>query len=362
MPSRTSTFVIAFGLGVCVALDSGSAAAQPRQPATETPAAPTPQAARERRWQIGAHVGPSIDQQPTTGTASLPSTGTTVGGLVSASTFYFGTGASLFNQYRSSLPIAALDQALSILPVHRNQGFSVGVRAQRALSARLAVELSGDYIRSQVRFTPDVRAALDAASSSYQSALAQTLALSPEASSASSATTVIDDQLATRLVVTGALIVRLRTSGSTIPYILGGAGMMRDDGNALSATLDGHYVLGATSYLEARDIVWMRYQEPSRSVVVLVGSGITRDVSPRVGLRADLRFHVLKNAGVTLVDVAPSRVQQSQGSPFPVLAIGGLRFDATGPLSGAPLTAAATFTGSGLRMHTAATVGLFVRF
>ncbi len=348
----TCLVVGALTTAVAGAAAQGSASVEP------APAAPP---ARTLRWEFEVHGGLSINRNQTGGTANLPTTGTTVQGLVSVNTFAFGTGTSLFNGSRPQTSIIGLDGILSASPVTRNAGVALGGRVQRAVNDRLAIEVSGDFLRSHLAFRPSVLSGIEATRTSYGSALEHTLAQSNERSSASSVATLADRQPATRVVVTGALVRHWRHSSRTMPYVLAGGGMLFTHANALHATLAGSYRLGTTSYVTGADTVRLYVQEDSRAVVALAGAGIKQVLSRHIGFRVDARVHGYRNSLRTIVDVTPAMAAQSLGPTLPLLNVDALQFSAIAPLSQPSLTAV-TFAGSGLSAHTSVTAGLFLRF
>ena len=92
------------GVMVAACLLRGSAAtAQPAQPASDETA--PGEISEPPKWEVEVHGGLSFDRDASGGSSSLPTTGSTIQGLASLSTFYFGSGAALFNQIRPSSQI-----------------------------------------------------------------------------------------------------------------------------------------------------------------------------------------------------------------------------------------------------------------
>lgn len=348
-------------LWLCVVgAPSRPAAAQPPASSTQsaTPSAPT----RRPLWTIEIHAGGSFDRAQPNGSATLPVTGALVQERVSASTLLFGSAAALFNQNRQATPIVPLDTVLSSMGALRSRGVALGGRVERAITERLGIEVAGDYLRGHVAFTPALSSGVSATRASYESALGQTLALSSESSSATAVATITDRQLATRLTATASLVAHLRRSGAARPYVLAGGGVMVTHPNALVATLQGTYRLGTTSYVQATDLVSIRYAEASRSYVALGGAGAIYALSSRTGIRVDARAHVYKNSSVSLVDATATPSVQSLGPTLPIANFNALQFSAIGPMNGPPISGTPTFTGSGLRVHAVVSAGLFLRF
>jgi hypothetical protein len=342
------------------ALTASAVAVVAQGSAAPDPAVAT-SAARPSPWEVEVHGGLSMNRDQTSGIATLPTTGTTVQGLVSLNTMAFGAGTALFNSNRPSTPIVGLDGILSASPVTRNAGAALGGRVQRALNDRLAIEVSGDFLRGRLAFRPTVLSGIESTRASYATALERTLALSDEVSSASSVATIADRQLATRVVATGALVRHWRRSGRTMPYVLAGGGVMFNHANALEATVAGTYRLGITSYVTGVDTVRVHVQEDSKAIVALGGVGVKHAMSRHTGFRVDARVHAYRNSLRTVVDVTPTMAAQSLGPTLPLLNVDMLQFSAIAPLS-QPSLSAVTFAGSGLNVHTSVTAGLFLRF
>jgi hypothetical protein len=344
------------GLLMAACLLGGSAAqAQPAQPASEDT---TPTIVGEPQWEIEAHGGISFDKDASGGSGTLPTTGTTLQGLISLSTFFFGSGTSLFNQARPGSTITPLDAALLGPAVTRGQGPTGGVRVYRAITHRFGIEFGGDYIRSRMALRSTTLSALEASRASFVRALGATL----PGATVNAVTTTTDNVDAPRVLATGALVVNLRTSGRTIPYVVVGGGMIFNNGTSPTASLDGTYQVGAPSTLYGTDSVKLSYVEDDHTPVYLGGAGIKQQLSPHFGFRIDGRVHVYKVSTISMVDVTPGQQLETTGQPPPIITLGALQFSALGPLNGVPYGSAQTFAGSGLQAQVSVTAGLFFRF
>ena len=154
-------------------------------PPQEPAAAPAPPV--EPKWDIEVHGGLSTNGHQNSGSGSLPSTGAIVGGWISASSFYFGTGATLFNQNevaisgsQSPATIAPLDPVLLGSAIRRPRyAGTLGVRVGRSFARRFTAEVTADYDPGDMTFTNTALAGIEATRASYVPALAR--ALSPAA-------------------------------------------------------------------------------------------------------------------------------------------------------------------------------------
>jgi hypothetical protein len=327
-----------------------------------TPASTTP------RWSVEVHAGISSPQNQSNGSGVLPTTGTLLQGQISASTFYFGEGASLFNANQRTVAgaqspvIVPLDGALVSAMTTRKPGPAFGVRLERAIKERFAVQVSGDLTLDHLEYTPEALAAIESTRTSYIPALQRALTASPLTSSVTSVSTLTDHQRATQAFATGAFVVKLRTSGKTIPYIDGGGGVVLNGGNTPQASLVGNYTLNNPAQLLGTDTVAITFSQENWTEVGVFGGGFTHDVTSKWGIRVDASEYLFKNTGETDIAVTPTLGFQSIGQPFPLVNAGSLKFATTAPLSGAPVTASPTFTSSGLQGHLIVSAGFFLRF
>lgn len=329
---------------------------------TSTPASTAP------RWNLEVHGGISAPQNQSNGSGALPTTGTLLQGEISASTFYFGDGARMFNDNQRAIAgtqspvIVPLDGILLGAITTRKPGPAFGVRVERAIKERFAVQVSGDLALDHLEYTPEALTAIETTRTSYIAALQRALSPSALTSSVTSVSALTDHQRATQVFATGAFVLKLRTSGKTIPYVDGGGGVVLNGGNTPQASLVGNYTLNNPAQLLGTDTVAITYSQESWTEVGLFGGGVTHDVTSKWGIRVDAREYLFKNTGETDIAVTPTLGFQSTGQPFPLVNAGSLKFATTAPLSGAPVSASPTFTGSGLQGHLIVSAGFFLRF
>jgi hypothetical protein len=381
---------LAFCIGVVsVVLGGRAATAQSNQPPTDpAPAQAQPsqatEPASERHWELEVHGGLSVNGYQNSGSGSLPATGAIIGGKISASSFYFGTGAQLFNQNEVgdsravTVPtITPVDQVLQSSVIQRQRrGGTLGVRLGRSIGRRFAADFTFDYSPANEAFANTALAGIEATRASFTPALQHALSVSSVASTVTSVATVIDRQRISQLFATGALRINLRETGRAIPYVTIGAGVVLSSGNLPSATLVGGYQLGTSSQILGTDTVNLTYSLKGRTWVGTGGAGLRYFITPTRGIRFDGRLQMYPNTIVNLVDATPAMALRSSGSPFPLINSGALQFSSTAPLNGVSVsatpgaTAAAgsvapgstTFTGKGLLPQVSLTIGLFWRF
>lgn len=113
----------------------------------------------------------------------------------------------------------------------------------------------------------------------------------------------------------------------------------------------------------------LRYSVPARNFVGVFGGGVKYALSPRSGVRADVRAHIGKTGIDTLVDAAPA-VQTSIPGGTASFTNPSLQFasnpplqpNATSTLSGPAINGFRTFQGTGTETQISFTAGWFWRF
>jgi len=351
----TATSALAQGTGVAASIPSSQADAAPAARSSD---------ASPRVWEVELHGGRYWAGGGQGGSGTLPSTGGVAQGLVSASTFYAGSGASAFNasQAGAGIAITPLDAVLLGAAVTRRSDAELGVRVQRTLTPHLAFEASAEYGFGAYAFRSSALTGIEASRASYLAALQRVLGRAPLASTVTSVSTITDAPSAPQVVVTGALVARWKEGSRFIPYVTAGAGAVMNNGTLPKASLTGAYQFGSDAQILGTDTVALHYTQRTASVVYLGGGGVKYLLMPRLGIRLDARVQAYRSPLTSLVDMTPGASIESTGAAYPVVDAGSLRFSATSPLTAGPVAGAVTFKGSGLEAHTVLTVGTFLRF
>ncbi|HEY7444574.1 MAG TPA: hypothetical protein VH701_19240 [Vicinamibacterales bacterium] len=355
------------------------------------------------KWEVEFHVGGIRQTNPTGGTATLPGPGQVfmTGSGVSnpppssrrASSWYFGDGALLFNQAASSLAmqatsplglssrIATLDPVLGSALGRWQSGGTIGVSVSRALTPRLSAELSLDYSLQRLQITQPNSDAIEATRASFIPAWAGVItANSNRVLNSLTSTATFDNGNRHQFLVTSSLVVNLRTTGRVVPYATVGAGVLAITGKAPSATLNGNYrfLLPSAAPIDETDSVTVTDASRNQTLAGTLGGGVKYQVSPRWGLRIDVRLVLSKNTARTIVDATPSvalgqrpagrgvlgaepSIQFSNNASEPVTALG-VTAVASSTLTGPAITELRTFSGSGVSTHPNLTVGIIWRF
>ena len=339
------------------------------------------------KWEIEVHAGGMRTGRPTAAETAMPPEAESfmaVNGRPSryVSSWYFGDGSALKNQQAAAFPtprstrIVPLDPILTGVAATSSDAPNFGLRVARRLTPRLSAEFNLDYAPSRLEWLDSALTHIEASRASVANSWREDFASGFGLNGVATSVTEIDGGDGGQLVSSGTLTLRLRRSGTLIPYVTGGLGGAFHRGRRPSATLKGtlsfdfiFLAIGGTQVtFNESDTVTVRLSEPDLSLVGVIGGGFTHDLSSRHGFRADVRFHLKPNAVDTEISASPAiapanpafrvasattpSVQHSNLAPA----------EARSSLSGPAITAFRTREGSGLHTDTALTVGYFWRF
>jgi hypothetical protein len=341
-------------------------------------------AARPGKWTIELYGGGSSASGSTTGTpiddfpAGTPFTLVSGAPSRAVSSWFFGDGAALLNQVLTQFAAEAgttfprilpLDDALKADGGKLPGGAMFGVRLGRVLTPTLSLEVSVERSLAKMGLSDSLMQGLDAASESFKSAFEALLGSAPAANVAvtSSVTTRDASTVQTRIA---AAVKWTVSSGSRIEaYLTGGGGLIRNSGEAPQAILNGRYTFRFFDLfpMDELDRVVITVTPQKSSAMGLVGGGVTYDLSPSSGLRADVRLLLNSAKNETTMTAAPGLVASTPGQVMPTASgiSPGIQFS-TQPgerstLSG-PNANLTLFTGSGLSKQISFTLGIFKRF
>jgi uncharacterized protein (UPF0548 family) len=338
----------------------------------------TAQSQTGHRWELEGHVGVAIGRLPAGGSTTLPDPGaplTSTNPTFPArrtSTWFLGDGAAMFNDAAAELGVAArissLDAALVSLGQGSTAGASFGLRARRGLTPRLSAEVSLDVMTGSADLPEELVSAAEAGRESFERAFSELVASGPFSNGVVSATTTAGGGSSREVVLTGALSMRLSSTGTVVPYLTVGGGLVTGAADGESLTLDGHYrgvVAGVP--IDETDRMTLRYGHAT-SFVVVAGAGVRRDLSDRWAFRIDGRVFIGANNTRLLLDAAPSVARGTPSGFIETFTYPNLQFSndpSTGresTLSGAPLDGFEAFRGEGIRTRILFAVGVVRRF
>jgi hypothetical protein len=346
-----------------------------------------PDPAMAQQWEIELHGGGLFPNTPSQGSGQLPApqAAYAIGPQFSSRSvpsWYFGDGTALFNSMAGSLRpyfqvpgITPLDPVLTGPAARRSSSGSFGLRLARRLNSRLSAELSVDYDLARLEMTSGSLAEIEASRASFGAAWNRLPYTFPIANLNVTSTATVQSG-GRQIRTTGALNIRLRTTGKLVPYATLGAGIASSLGEGPRVDLIGDYhfdvvaPLPPTAPMHQTDTVSIRYS--SRNAVVgVLGLGFKYDLSPRWGLRADIREHLGGFKTIATLDATPTNVTSSdprslgllfgfRGSPVVLVDNRGTRGNSS--LGGTSVVGFRSFEGSGTQSQLNVTVGLSLRF
>jgi hypothetical protein len=125
----------------------------------------------------------------------------------------------------------------------------------------------------------------------------------------------------------------------------------------------------ATVVWDETDTVTVHAVTRDHAFATVLGGGTRIHVSPRHGLRADLRVHLTENPVDTTVDATPSRGPGGTVNAVAIIGMNPTLQFASGPtitsrssLSGPVVAGLETFTGTGTQAQLSFSMGYFFRF
>ena len=183
-----------------------------------------------------------------------------------------------------------------------------------------------------------------------------------------STTTLLEGTNIRDTFLTGAVNVTLSRGTRLEPYLTGGAGVRIRSGDLPTPTVSGSYRFTALGFatINESDSVRVHFAGKETAPVGVFGGGVKYALSPRQGLRADVRVHISPNSIDTLVDTLPNSVLGTPAFFISSATTPSLVFSNTSAvrsnLTGPAITDLKTFTGSGSEIQTSLTVGYYLRF
>ncbi len=328
-------------------------------------------------------TGTGIDTFP----AGAPFTTAAGGASRVVSSWAFGDGALLFEQFRMSMAtnrgvglaaITPLDEVLRTRGTVRTPKHAVGVRMSRHLTSWLAAEVAVDRGRRQSRLSDEAAAGLEATRVSYVGAFQSLLDFVDVANPAplqgatrvTSVVTSPPDASDSQTTVTGSAVISfLRTDRLGLHALVGG-GVIINDAPVLDVQMQSSYEflrLSAENKFSESETVAIRFADKKRVPTGVAGLGLTLRLAGNSGLRADARVLASANRAVTTVDASVARAVLQPGGILAFLNSSpsiqfSSRADAQASLGGGPIDGLVTYTGRGVDLRPQITLGYYVRF
>jgi hypothetical protein len=344
---------------------------------------PAPQVSSSGNWEIGVHGGVSLRRIPR-GDLSLPAPGpaiTTAGPTFPSrrtSSWFFGDGAAMFNDAAADLGIAGritpLDDALAAMGFANSNDANIGVRVARRVTARWAAEFELDFMPASLGLSDTFADAIETTRGSFQSAFISLLGSGPFTGTLVETTSESRGGRSREIAATGAATYRFAPlwSGSFVPYVTLGGGVMSRGGSLPAIDLEGRYrfsiaVAGFPPVpIDETDRVTVRYTRAS-ALVAVAGGGLRRDVSAQWGFRIDGRVFFGRPTLGLAIDASPSTAVATPAGFIQTFTYPSLQFsnnastNRQSTLGGEPLDGFVAARGSGLETRVLITVGVFFR-
>jgi hypothetical protein len=338
------------------------------------------QSSQAGKWEVDFHGGGVWSSNSTAGAAATLPVGEafpTLFGRTSrrVSSWFFGDGAALLNSVNTELravngQITPLDGVLGAAAATRGTGGGVGFRLARRFGARYAAEFSFDYAAVPLEFTSKSLEGIEASRNTFINSWRALFATGPFTVNSVTATKDLTESTGHQLQSTGVLTVDLVTHGRFVPYVAGGAGVVTNQGDAPAATLKGNYTVAivGTFPINETDTVTVRIAPRSHETVGVFGGGVRYAVSPRWGIRADVRALAGGGKVDTIVDASPSVATQTPATFISSATSPSVQFsnnpitNQPSSLSGPAINGLKTFTGSGSAIRTNVAAGVYLRF
>jgi hypothetical protein len=299
----------------------------------------------------------------------------------------FGDGALLINQAAASfigIPVpdrvTPLDSMLRSTSLTRSQGAGIGARVSHRLAPRIRAELEFEATPTSLSFTQASVDQMEATAASFVTVWNEIFASRPGIMINRGVTATVvptDPGRVWQMSLTGGISYRVWGNRRVAVSATGAGGIIRRPVALPEATLTGTYQfthVGTIPFLglvtltpmAEQDLIRVHFARRSIVPVVAAGGTVKYFVTPRSGLRADVRIYASTTSMDTLVDAAPV---SAPGTPLLLLAPFGtnpdLAFTNQAPSPGSlsvPLTNFKTFTASGPDVQASVTVGYFFRF
>ena len=354
---------------------------QPPKPATKTPA--KPKVKKDPKWTFevfggggfGGSAGGDASSEFPAGTSF-----TTESGFPSrvVPSWYFGDGAVLFDQVRAQFAslfnitvpeLVSLDPVFADGALERNAGATFGVRLMRKLTPRYALEFGLQRSQGKLALSDSAQTAVEASRASFDQAFRGLLGTIPQTGLQVSSTAEIPDSAtAPQTAITAVLNIALSPGKRPLaPYVSVGVGRVTNGAETLRVRLRGSYQFRFfdSNPFNETDSVTIRTSDRESSFVGVFGGGAMYELSPRQGLRFDLRIHIGNSGIATELDASPTVVTATPVLALPSNTNPSIQFSNTNTLKSSlsgRISDQTVVAAGGMDTRLNLTVGYFFRF
>ena len=382
--TRRGRSLLAFLIALSFAAPSSAYAQttrQPPKPVTKPPA--KPKVKKDPKWTFevfggGGFGGSAGGDAPTEFPAGASFT--TESGFPSREvpSWYFGDGAVLFNQVRAQFQslfnitvpqLVSLDSLFADGAIERSGGATFGVRLMRKLSPRYSLEFGLQRSQGKLAFSDSGLTAIEAARASFDQAFRGLLGTIPQTGLQVSSTAEIPDAVtAPQVALTAVLNIALSPAKRPLaPYVSVGAGRVTNSAETISLSLRGSYQFRFfdSNPFNETDSVTIRTSDRESSFIGVFGGGALYELSPRQGLRFDLRIHVGSSGVATELDASPTVLTRTPILALPSITNPSIQFSNTSTLKSSlsgRISDQTVVAAGGMDTRFNLTVGYFFRF
>jgi hypothetical protein len=341
--------------------------------------------AQGRGWEVEVHGGGAFATNLSGGTTTLPTSTPLPTPLPEfpsrrVSTWFVGAGSGLANDVAGQISriterITPLDGILSAPLGERGGGGSFGFRVSRVLTPRFSAEFNFDYSATSLDVPSAASSGVQTTATSFRTTFEAFMVglTTPNTPTSVTSSGSVAGGGGHQILATGAITYNLLTAGKFIPYATGGLGIISEGGDAPSAQLDGQYGVRilTTPWFEETDRVSLTYDADDQVFVGVLGGGVRMQLSPRAGMRGDVRVHLGSRTVRTLLDANPSirvatpdlaTIIGTRTNPSFVMSNNPSLINFSSSLSGPVLDGFEAYTVDGLVTQTLVSVGYFFTF
>jgi len=332
-------------------------------------------AAQDRKWEVEVYGGGAWTTA-TEGKRTLPAAGAPI---VTSSpifpsrevpSFLFGDGAKLVNDVNGEFDVAARITPLDAVFAKSagRSAASFGLRLRRSMNPYVSAEFAADFSASAVDAPDGFEDAIEVTRDSFVSAFGGLLATGPLLPALFASSSSQDAGRLRENTFTGGVNIRLDDWHWGSSYVTLGAGFASTSGTLPSANVGGGYsfrIAGEVPISESNSVT-VGFERPSTYVIVL-GGGISGEMTNALSFRADARVHVGPDTSRILIDTVSVN---TRGTPAGFIESGtnpAIQFSndpSTGRRStlSAPALAGFEVFDGGTRTRILLTAGLVLRF
>jgi hypothetical protein len=285
-------------------------------PVSAQTSAPRP---ADTRWELEVAGGLSLGRVTHRGRLDLPAPGAPIdpSSPVFPSwrvpSWFFGDGAAFLNnvaaEFGVSSRVTPLDARLRPGGLNDAGAPALAFRVRRGLGPTYSLEFAVDMLARTTAIDDALLDDFAATRQSFEETLRAILPPPLFSGLEVSGTAAADSGSSREIAFTAAVTSRTRPFGRFVPYGTAGGGVIMQTGDLPSATLTARYRFRIQDAvpIDETDNVTLRYRQRA-ALVLLVGGGVRRQLSARMGFVIDARVLTGPNTTTVRVRASPTMV------------------------------------------------------